>query len=502
MLAWLMALPAIGGLLAWPAALWHRAAPRWISLAALTLDLLVLLHLWSGSSAPIDITGRGQWIAILQLPWIPQLGISFQLGLDGLSLLLVLLTLGLGIISVIISWTEITERTGFFHFNLLWTLSGTIGVFLALDLFLFFFTWEIMLVPMYFLIALWGHENRTYAAIKFFLFTQGSGLVMLLAILALAFVHQRETGTFTFSYFQLLGTKMQPATEMWIMLGFILAFVVKLPAVPFHTWLPDAHTQAPTAGSVILAGVLLKTGAYGLLRFVVPLFPLAASRFAPVAMLLGVIGIIYGALLAFGQNDIKRLVAYSSVSHLGFVLLGIFAWNTLALQGVVVQMLAHGISTGALFITAGALQERLHTRDMSRFGGLWANLPRLSAIGMFFAIASLGLPGLGNFIGEFLILLGTYQAHPAFAVAGTLGVITAAAYALIMVQKTFHGPPRAAAPAADLHAPHMAVMAVLIAAIIWLGLYPQPVFDVATSGLANLQAATPDGLLLADGRPP
>jgi len=499
MLAWLIAIPAIGSVLAWPAARWQASAPRWITLAVLTLESLVLLQLWSSSSAPIDLTGRGNWIATLQVPWIPQLGIAFQLGLDGLSLLLILLTLGLGIISVVISWSEIGERIGFFHFNLLWTLAGTIGVFLALDLFLFFFTWEIMLVPMYFLIAIWGHENRTYAAIKFFLFTQGSGLLMLLAILALAFVHQRTTGTFTFDYFQLLGTKMQPATEMWIMLGFFIAFIVKLPAVPLHTWLPDAHTQAPTAGSVILAGVLLKTGAYGLLRFVVPLFPLAAIQFAPVAMLLGVIGIIYGALLAFGQNDLKRLVAYSSISHLGFVLLGIFAWNMLALQGVVVQMLAHGVSTGALFITAGALQERLHTRDMRKFGGLWASLPRLSAIGMFFAIASLGLPGLGNFVGEFLILLGTYEAHPAFAVAGTLGVITAAAYALIMVQKTFHGPQQAAVPAPDFRARHMAVMAVLIAAIIWLGAYPQPIFDTAAPGLANLQTATQNGSPLADG---
>jgi len=502
MLAWLIALPAIGGILAWPAARWWKAAPRWISLAALALDLPVLWQLWQHSQGPINITGGGAWISILNVPWIPQLGISLELGLDGLSLLLVLLTLVLGLISVVISWTEITERVGFFHFNLLWAIAGTLGVFLALDLFLFFFTWEIMLVPMYFLIALWGHENRIYAAVKFFLFTQGSGLLMLLAILALAFVHRQSTGTFTFDYFQLLGTQMQPAVETWIMLGFFIAFIVKLPAVPFHTWLPDAHTQAPTAGSVILAGVLLKTGAYGLLRFVVPLFPHAAFHFAPIAMLLGVVGIIYGALLAFGQNDLKRLIAYSSVSHLGFVLLGVFAWNMLALQGAVIQMLAHGVSTGALFITAGTLQERLHTRDMRQLGGLWASMPRLSAIGMFFAISSLGLPGLGNFIGEFLILLGTYQAHPAFAVAGALGVIFAAAYALIMVQKTFHGPARTGPTAPDLRTRHMAVMAVLILAIIWLGVYPQPVLDIASTGLANLQTATHGAVMLSEGGQP
>jgi NADH-quinone oxidoreductase subunit M len=499
MLIWLIAIPALGGVLAWPTGRRWSAAPRWIALATLVFDLILLSAIGQKGDVPIDITGGGKWIALVNIPWITHLGISFELGLDGLSLLLVLLTLILGFISVIISWSEIGERVGFFHFNLLWTLAGTIGVFLALDLFLFFFAWEIMLIPMYFLIVLWGHENRIYAAIKFFLFTQGSGLLMLLAILALVFVHQQMTGTFTFDYFQLLGTHIKPTVEMWIMLGFFIAFTVKMASVPFHTWLPDAHTQAPTAGSVILAGVLLKTGAYGLLRFVVPLFPLAAMRFTPVAMLLGVIGIFYGALLAFGQNDVKRLVAYSSISHLGFVLLGIFAWNALALQGTVMQILAHGVSTGALFIIAGALQERLHTRDMRRLGGLWANMPMLSATGMFFAIASLGLPGLGNFIGEFLILLGTYQVHPAFAVAATLGVITAAAYALILVQRTFHGPPLVLAAAPDLYARHLVVMAVLAATIIWFGVYPQPVFDLASAGLANLQTAVHGGVILADG---
>jgi NADH-quinone oxidoreductase subunit M len=498
MLIWLIVIPALGGVLAWPAGRRAASAPRWIAIVTLVLDLILLLSIWQNGNVPIDITGGGKWIALVNIPWIKHLGIGFELGLDGLSLLLILLTLILGIISVIISWSEIAERVGFFHFNLLWTIAGTIGVFMALDLFLFFFAWEVMLIPMYFLIVLWGHENRIYAGIKFFLFTQGSGLLMLLAILALVFVHQRITGTFTFDYFQLLGTRINPTAELWIMLGFFVAFTVKMASVPFHTWLPDAHTQAPTAGSVILAGVLLKTGAYGLLRFVVPLFPLAAMRFAPVAMLLGVIGIFYGALLAYGQNDVKRLVAYSSISHLGFVLLGIFAWNALALQGVVMQMLAHGVSTGALFIIAGALQERLHTRDMRRLGGLWANMPLLSAVGMFFAIASLGLPGLGNFIGEFLILLGTYQLHPAFAAVAAIGVITAAAYSLILVQRTFHGPPQVSETAPDLQARHLLVMAALAATIIWFGVYPQPVFNLASAGLANLQIGV-QGVTLADG---
>ena len=247
-------------------------------------------------------------------------------------------------------------------------LAGIIGVFTALDLFLFYFFWELMLVPMYFLISIWGHENRTYAAIKFFIFTQASGLFMLLSILGLYFIHGRATGIYTFDYFELLGTNLSSKAAMWLMLGFIIAFAVKLPAVPVHTWLPDAHTQAPTAGSVILAGLLLKTGAYGFIRFVIPLFPASAAAITPAMMIIAVIGIIYGAILAFAQTDLKRLVAYTSISHLGFALLGIFAWNTLALQGAVIVLLAHGLSTGALFVLVGVLDERLHSRDMSQHG--------------------------------------------------------------------------------------------------------------------------------------
>ncbi len=490
-LVWLLLIPGIGGALAWMAGGRHPNLPRWIALAVLVIDFIIALTLIGPAISSGIPASHTAWIASFDRPWIPQLGISFELYLDGLSLVLILLTIALGFISVVISWTEITDRVGLFHANLLWSVTGVIGVFLALDLFLFFFFWELMLVPMYFLIALWGHEHRFYAAIKFFIFTQGSGLLMLVAILVLVFVHQQTTGHFTFDYLALLGTKMNPTVAFWLMLGFFIAFAVKLPAVPFHTWLPDAHTEAPTAGSVLLAGILLKTGAYGLIRFVVPLFPDAAHAFAPYAMALGVIGILYAALLAYGQNDMKRLVAYSSVSHMGFVLLGVFAWNTLALQGVVIQMLAHGISTGALFVLVGALQERIHTRDMRLMGGLWGSIPHLSAFGMVFAIASLGLPGLGNFIGEFLILLGSFQVSVPFTVIAAIGLVAGAAYALLLVQRAFHGnaAPHAETSAKphDLTARHLAVMGGLLLAIVGLGLYPQPVFDQVAAGLAVLQ---------------
>jgi NADH-quinone oxidoreductase subunit M len=318
---------------------------------------------------------------------------------------------------------------------------------------------------------------------------------MLIAIVAFAFVHYRSSGFWSFDYFDLLGATMAPSVAFWIMLGFFIAFAVKLPAVPFHAWLPDAHTEAPTAGSVILAGVLLKTGAYGLLRFVVPLFPDAALQFTPVAMALGVAGVLYGALLAFAQTDLKRLVAYTSVSHLGFVLLGVFAWNTLALSGAVMQMLAHGVSTGALFIIVGALQERTRTRDMRRMGGLWDTMPRLAALAMFFGIASLGLPGMGNFVGEFLVLLGSYRVSVTVTAMASVVLVTAMVYALALIQKTFHGDNVHRWRLPDASVRETAALGAMVAASVWLGLYPQPVLDKvipAMHGMQTVAAGQPE----------
>jgi NADH-quinone oxidoreductase subunit M len=486
-LLWLILVLLIAGALAWLAARWSKLAARWISLAAVTLDFALGLWLWIGHASAVNLTSQGVWIEQADWSWIPEFGVRFHLALDGLSLLLLMLTFLLGIVSVLASWTEIRKGVGFFHLNLMWILAGITGVFLAVDLFLFYFAWELMLVPMFFLIAIWGHERRIYAAVKFFIFTQLSGLLMLIAILALFFLHQRATGVYTFEYEQLLGTPLTQGAATWIMLGFFVAFAVKLPMVPLHTWLPDAHTEAPTAGSVILAGLLLKTGAYGMLRFVVPLFPDAAHRFAPVAMSLAVAGILYGAVLAFGQTDLKRLVAYTSVSHLGFVLLGIFAWNSLALQGAVVTMLAHGISTGALFVLAGALQERMHTREMDRMSGLWTAMPRLSGAALFFALGSLGLPGLGDFVGEFLVLLGTYRVSVTLTVLATIGVLGATFYALRLVQRAFHGPNVHNWSLPDLSPREAFVMGIMVVTLLWLGLYPRPVLSAFSPALNVLQ---------------
>lgn len=497
-LVWIIVIMLAGGIAAWSAERVSPKAPRWIALATLAIELGLLLTLWPDKPGILGTLPHGSWIVNFRVAWIPRFGIGFHLALDGLSLLMALLTIVLGMMAVVASWSELQERIGFFHFNLLWTLAGVLGVFMALDLFLFFFCWEAMLVPMYFIIGLWGHEDRRRAAIKFFIFTQASGLIMLAALLALVLFHASADGVLTFDYLQLLGTVFPPAIGFAIMLGFFVAFAVKLPVVPIHTWLPDAHTEAPTGGSVILAGVLLKTGAYGLLRFAVPLFPIASETFAPYAMALGALGILYGAVLAFGQRDFKRLVAYSSISHMGFVLVGIYAWNALALQGAVMQILAHGLGTGALFIIAGMIQERMGTRDMREMGGLWATAPRMGAVALFFAIASLGLPGLGNFIGEFLILTGAFQANVVITVIAALGVVVAVIYSLALMQRAFFGRSAEIRRRRDLVAREAGLLLAAAVLLVWLGLYPTGVLDVASPSLSDLRFAQYVPSLLVD----
>jgi NADH-quinone oxidoreductase subunit M len=486
-LVWLILIPLLAGILAWIAARTSDRAPRWICLLAMAADLAIAFSFWLTHPFQTAPSGVAQWSQEVNWEWIPQFGIRFHLALDGLSLTLLLLTFFLGVMSVLTSWTEIRQHVGFFHFNLMWVLAGVTGVFLAVDLFLFYLFWELMLVPMYFLIAIWGHERRVYASLKFFLFTQLSGLLMLAAILGLAILHQHATGSWSFDYQALLGLAIVPSTATWLMLGFVVAFAVKLPAFPVHTWLPDAHTEAPTAGSLILAGLLLKTGAYGFIRFVLPIFPDAARQLAPTLMTLGVVGIIYGAILAMGQNDLKRLVAYTSVSHMGFVLVGIFAGNSIALQGAVIQMVSHGISTGALFIMAGALQQRMHTRELARMGGLWDTIPNLSGAGLAFVMASVGLPGLGDFVGEFLVLLGTYKTSIFLTSLASLGMVASALYGLRLVRRAFYGPNAHHWQLHDLYVREWLIVGPMLACLVWIGVYPQPLLNTFRPVLSSIQ---------------
>ncbi len=489
MLSALIIVLLIAGALAWFFGNRNPDHGRWIAVTSLGSLLLFMVPLLPQAlSPPLHHGVEISWLAYQQNSWIPRFGINLILALDGLSLLLVLLTLLLGLIAVAASWKEIDERVGFFYFNLLWSLAGVLGVFMALDLFLFFFFWEMMLIPMYFLIGIWGHENRKYAAIKFFIFTQVSSLLMLISMLALAYLHQQQTGNYSFNYFDLVGIGDQSPFAVWLMLGFFIAFVVKLPAFPFHTWLPDAHTQAPTGGSIILAGVLLKTGAYGLIRFLIPLFRDSLNYFAPYAMTIGVVGILYSAVVAFAQTDLKRLIAYTSISHMGFVLLGVYAWNTLALQGAAMQMLTHGLSAAALFMIAGSIQHRIHTRDLREMGGFWASVPRIGCITLFFAMASLGMPGLGNFVAEFLILVGSFQVSVTMTLFAALGLITAAVYSLIIIQKAFHGQQSEHQQMQDFDRRELSTMTVMIIGLLWMGLYPQTFIDAFSPAFGQLNS--------------
>src|SRR5712664_4234486 len=408
-------------------------------------------------------------------PWMPTLGVSYHVGIDGISLLLVLLTTFLMPLALASAWHAIEDRLKEFLITMLVLETGMLGVFVSLDLFLFYVFWEAMLIPMYFIIGVWGGPNRIYAAVKFVLYTMVGSALMLVAILALYYQHGAASGAYTFDLPTLTRFVLAPGRAQTLMfLAFALAFAIKVPLFPFHTWLPDAHVEAPTAGSVILAGVLLKMGTYGFLRFCLPLFPDASIDFGPWVYALAVIGIVYGALVSTVQPDLKKLVAYSSVSHLGFVMLGLFTLTPQGLVGGVIQMVNHGLSTGALFLMVGMIYERRHTRLISEFGGLWKVIPAFSALFLVVTLSSLGLPGLNGFVGEFLVLVGAFQVSGWLAAAATTGIIFAAVYLLWMYQRVFFGEVTHEANRAlrDLTPREWAVLVPGVVLIVWIGVYP------------------------------
>ncbi|MDQ1402153.1 MAG: NADH-quinone oxidoreductase subunit [Actinomycetota bacterium] len=433
-------------------------------------------------------TGDGGFQFVTDHVWIRQFGVSWKLGVDGISLFLVLLTAGLFPLALMGPKVHHDRKS-----YLAWMLvleAGCLGSFLALDVLVFFLFFELTIIPMYFIIGGWGYDNRVYASIKFVLYTLFGSAFLLVAMLALVFLHQSHSADheLTFDLVKLAATKgIAESTLRWIFLGFAAAFAVKVPLFPLHTWLPDAHTEAPTAGSVILAGVLLKLGTYGLVRFGLYLFPKAAIDLAPLLLTLAVIGITYGAIVAAVQKDLKRLVAYSSVAHLGFIILGVFAFTTQGLSGGVLQMVNHGLSTGALFLLVGMIYERRHTRQISELGGLQKPAPVLAGVFMVVMLSSIGLPGLNGFVGEFLILLGTFLTHRWWAVVATTGVILAAVYLLWAYQRVFHGEPTGDnATMTDMTWAERAVMAPLVVAIVFLGVYPKPVLDRINPSVSQL----------------
>jgi NADH-quinone oxidoreductase subunit M len=425
------------------------------------------------------------------LPWIGTLGARYILGMDGISLLLVTLTALVTVIAMLVSWRSINERVSLHYLLILAMESGIMGVFLSLDLFLFYLFWELMLIPMFFLIGIWGHGQNVYSAVKFFLYTLFGSLLMLLAIIGLYLIHGSQSGSYSFALTALIGTQFSPMTGLWLYAAFLLAFAVKFPLVPLHTWLPDAHTDAPTAGSVILAGLLLKTGAYGLIRFGYPLFPEAVRTLTPLVITLAVAGIIYASWIAFAQKDMKRLVAYSSVGHMGFVALGIAVWTPLALSGAVLQMVNHGLTTAALFALVGMLDERAHSRQIDDYGGLWGKMPLFSAFFLLFAMASAGLPGLNNFVGEFLILAGSFKTAHIATILAFIGVILPLVYTVRLVQEVIFQEERRSLPLPDLTPREMAILVFLALGDIYIGLHPAPLLAIIKTPVALLTGVAP-----------
>ncbi len=463
-----------------PAPVWRLAG-----LAATSATFLISLRLFTG----FDPTEPGfQFVA--RAAWLPDWGIHYFVGIDGLSLFLVLLTTFLMPLVILASWQDIDRSIESYVFFMLFLETGMLGAFVSLNLFLFYVFWEVMLVPMYFIIGIWGGPRRIYAAVKFFLFTMVGSLLMLVALLVLYFLGYEQTGELNFDLVSAPGSGLRGVfdtlvprageapwwrTQTWLFAAFALAFAIKVPMVPLHTWLPDAHVEAPTAGSVVLAGVLLKMGTYGFVRFALPLFPHAAYQATPWILLLAVVGIVYGSLVAMVQSDVKKLVAYSSVAHLGFVMLGIFAFNAHGLGGGVLQMVNHGLSTGALFLLVGMLYERRHTRQISDFGGIAKPMPVFAAFFGLVTMSSIGLPALNGFVGEFLILLGAYLANPAMAVVATSGIVLGAAYMLWMFRRVMFGPLESPENRGliDLGLREKFVMAAIAVPMLWIGVYPE-----------------------------
>ena len=466
----LLAIPVIGAGLLLLVPRHSRGALFSLALVAGAVNFLWSVKIFSafdGSSGAMQFVER--------IPWMPSFGIEYIVGIDGISLFLVLLTTLLMPIAILASWSVKDKVKEYLIFMLLLE-TGMLGAFVALDLFLFYVFWEVMLVPMYFLIGVWGGTRRIYAALKFVIYTMAGSLLMLVGIIYLAARHAELEQVMTFDLLKLYGMHLTFDQQAWLFFVFALSFAIKVPLFPFHTWLPDAHVEAPTAGSVILAGVLLKLGTYGFLRFAMPLFPDAAAAAAPVIIALAVIGIIYGALVAMMQSDIKKLVAYSSVSHLGFVMLGLFAFNMQGVQGAIYQMINHGLSTGALFLLVGMIYDRRHTRLIDDFGGLWKQVPVFSAILLVVTLSSIGLPGLNGFIGEFLILLGAFNVTPIWTAAAASGVILGAIYMLWMYRRVILGPLNNPAneKLQDLNAREIILLAPILFLIVLMGVYPQP----------------------------
>jgi len=459
---------------------------RFTALTVSLLELVLAGAVWVAAPGAPAAGALPGFFLVEDLPWIERFGIRYFLAMDGISLLMVLLGAFLVTVALLFSWNSVTERSAQYHSLLLLATAGMLGVFLSQDLFLFYLFWELMLIPLFFLIAAWGSGRPFRSAMRFFLFTVGGSALMLLAIIGLHLAHGNATGVYTFALPELLHTPLSPRLSCWLFAAFMIAFAVKTPVFPLHGWLPDAYTTAPVAATVLLAGLMAKTGVYGMFRFAFPLFPAAAAFFAPVLMGLAVAGILYASWLAFAQTDVKRLLAYSSFGHTGFMVLGVAAWTPVALAGSVMQMVNHGITASAMFLMAGMLEERSGSRHLPGFGGLWGRMPVFGAFFLLFSLSSLGLPGLNNFVGEFLILAGVFRVSPVAAIAALCGMVLVLVYMLKLVQQILYGRTVQAGECADLSLRERVLVTILAALVVLLGIYPAPVLDLAGLPVALL----------------
>lgn len=493
LLSLLVIIPFFSGLFSFFSYKFNKNIPRWSALMGVFLTFLVMIQIFYQKNHCIFKSENYPiWDYQFIMPWISRFGIAFNIAIDGFSTVMIVFATFLSLIAIFASWGEIKKNEGFFYLNFMLVLTGVIGVFISFDLFLFFFFWEVTLLPMYFLILIWGQSDKNrssyFAANKFFIYGQISGLILLSSILLLVFSFYQNTNVLTFNYNLLISQSLNEYVEYIIMIGFFLAFAIKMPIVPFHGWLPDVHAESSYCGAVEIVGVLLKTAPYALLRYNLVLFPNATEKFSYIAIFLGLLSVFYGSWIAFSQTNIKRLIAYSSISHMGLILVAIYSNSALALQGLIVQILSNSISTSALCILSGQIYKRLKTQDIREMGGLWSYIYWIPGFSLFFALANLGLPGTGNFIGEFLILFGVFQIFPFASICATISIVFSSIYSLSMIQKIFYGPHhQKKLQMFFLNKRELWTIISLISMLIFIGVKPQKIINISYNSINSIQ---------------
>ncbi|QCI18723.1 NuoM family protein [Buchnera aphidicola] len=492
LLSLLIIIPFFSGFISFFSFKFNKYISRYIALISLILTFLVFIKIWICVDFKIyQLDHYPHWNYELILPWIPRFGIEFHLAVDSFSIIMLFLTFFLGIIAILCSWNEIKKNQGFFYFNVMLVLTGVIGIFIACDLFLFFFFWEIILVPMYFLISLWGNnkkdkKNSIHAANKFFIYAQISGLIMLMSILLLVFSYYQKTHILTFNYNLLIFSSVNLYIQYLVMFGLFVAFIIKMPIVPFHGWLLNFHCESSYCGTVDIIGALLKIAPYAMLRYSMTIFPNTIQKFAPIAMVLGLFSIFYGALLAFSQTNIKRLIAYASISHMGLILVAIYSNSEIAFQGVVIQILSNSISTAALCIISGQIYKYFKTHNILEMGGFWSNIYWIPAFSLFFALANLGLPGTGNFIGEFLILFGIFKTYSIVSIFAVISILFSSIYSLYMIQRIYYGPVKKNCSTLFPNIKEILILIILVLSLIFLGLMPQKILNISQDTISSI----------------